>query len=300
VAVVSEERPLILLLGAQGQLGRELAAALAGCGTVIACDRASVDITDAASVERTVRRSPPTFIVNAAAYTAVDRAEGERDAAFAVNATAPGLLAAAARRTGAVLIHYSTDYVFDGERTTPYGEDVVPHPLNVYGASKLAGEQAIADSGAVAMTLRTSWVYSRHGQNFLTTMQRLAAQRDELRVVDDQIGTPNWTRAIARATVALIERGPADLAKHAGVYHLSAAGAATWCDFARAILRDTRVRVVPIVTSEYPTPAARPRYGVLDSSKFARTFGFSLPEWTQSLRECLDSATEPSRAFRVN
>jgi len=143
-------------------------------------------------------------------------------------------------------------------------------------------------------------VYGRQGQNFLTTMQRLAAERDELRVVDDQVGTPNWTRAIARATAALIKRGSTDLAQHAGLYHLSAVGSATWCEFARAILRDTNVRVIPITTAEYPTPAKRPRYGVLDSSRFARTFGFSLPEWSLSLRKCLDSATEPSRAFPVN
>ena len=297
---MSAKPPNILLLGAKGQLGRELAAALAACGTVIACDRALVDITDAASVERVLRDSRPAFIVNAAAYTAVDRAETERDAAFAVNAIAPGVLAAAARRIGALLFHYSTDYVFDGDRATPYDEGAVPHPLNVYGASKLAGEQAIAASGATALTLRTSWVYGRQGQNFLTTMQRLAAHRDELRVVDDQVGTPNWTRAIARATALLIKRGSTDLAQHAGLYHLSAVGSTSWCEFARAILRDTHVRVIPITTAEYPTPAKRPRYGVLDSSRFARTFGFSLPEWSLSLRECLDSATEPSRALPVN
>jgi len=290
---VSGDRPKILLVGAEGQLGRELAAALPACGTTTAYGRTSLDITDSASVARAIHDVAPGFIVNAAAYTAVDRAEEERDAAYAVNATAPGFLANAARVIGAVLIHYSTDYVFDGERTTPYDEDATPRPLNVYGASKLAGERAIAASGAATLTLRTSWVYSRHGQNFLTTMERLAARRDELRIVADQMGTPNWTREIARATASLIQRGSADLAQRAGLYHLSAAGSTTWYDFARSILCNTKVRLVPITTAEYPTPARRPRYGVLDSSRFARVFGFSLPDWQVSLRECMRSATEP-------
>jgi len=290
----------ILLTGARGQLGRELAAALRDVGDVVACDHAMLDLADPDRIVDVVRAVAPRTIVNAGAYTAVDRAEQERDAAFAINGRAPGILAAEARRANAIFVHYSTDYVFDGEATTPYDEASSPRPVNVYGASKLEGEQAIAASGAIALTLRTSWVYGRQGQNFLTTMQRLAAERDELRVVDDQVGTPNWTRAIARATAALIKRGSTDLAQHAGLYHLSAVGSATWCEFARAILRDTNVRVIAITTAEYPTPAKRPRYGVLDSSRFARTFGFSLPEWSLSLRECLDSATEPSRGFPVN
>ncbi len=292
--------PTILVLGAGGQLGRELAARLPATGTTIACDHATLDITDDAAIALLVRRTKPQFIVNAAAYTAVDRAESERDFAFAVNADAPAALARAAKHAGAVLIHYSTDYVFDGARTTPYDETVEPRPLNVYGASKRAGEQAIEASGATAIVLRTSWVYARRGANFLTTMERLAGERAEVRVVADQIGVPNWTRAIAGATAHLIERGAHDLATHAGLYHLSAQGACSWYDFACAILNERRTRVVPITTAEYPTPARRPAYGVLDASRFARTFGFALPAWSTLLGECMDAPVEPPRALPVN
>ena len=297
---MTDARPTILLTGAGGQLGRELAAALTPCGTVVACDRRALDIADPGAITRVVRSVSPQFIVNAAAYTAVDRAEAERDLAFAINADAPGMLAAEALRSGATLIHYSTDYVFDGTRTTPYDEDAAPAPVNTYGASKLAGEQAIARSGALALTLRTSWVYGRSGQNFLRTMQRLATQRDEIRVVADQRGAPNWTRAIAGATASLIRRGGADLVRHAGLYHLSARGETTWYEFARMILAGSSVRVTPITTADYPTPARRPAYGVLDSSRFERAFGIVLPEWKQMLTDCLQSAEEPPSAFPVH
>ena len=297
---VTGARPTILLTGAGGQLGRELAAALPACGTVIACDRAALDLRLPAMIEHVVRSIAPQFIVNAAAYTAVDRAEAERDLAFAVNADAPAVLASEAKRAGAVLFHYSTDYVFDGANTAPYDEDAHANPQNVYGMSKLAGEQAVHASGALALTLRTSWVYSRHGSNFLTTMQKLAAERDELRIVADQTGVPNWARAIAGATATLIQRGSACIADHAGLYHLSASGSTTWYGFAREIVADTRVRVMPIKTSEYPTPARRPAYGVLDATRFARTFGFALPDWRTSLRDCLRSAAEPPTALPVH
>jgi dTDP-4-dehydrorhamnose reductase len=297
---VSAAGPRILLTGAAGQLGRELAALLPACGTLIACDRAALDLADAAAVARVVRGTAPQFIVNAAAYTAVDRAETERELAFAINERAPGVLAAEARSLGAVLIHYSTDYVFDGARSGPYDEDAHAAPLNVYGASKLAGERAIAASGARALTLRTSWVYARHGQNFLRTMQRLATQRDERRVVAHQTAVPNWARAIARATATLIGRGSDYLAERAALYHLSASGSTTWYGFARMILRDQAVRVTPIATAEYPTPARRPAYGVLDSSRFARTFGFALPDWETLLQQCLREPAEPPSHSQVN
>jgi dTDP-4-dehydrorhamnose reductase len=293
-------RPTILVLGAGGQLGRELVARLPAAGRTIACDRATLDVTDAAAIVAIVRRNAPQFIVNAAAYTAVDRAESERDLAFAVNAHAPEALAREAKRVGAVLIHYSTDYVFDGTKATPYSERDATRPLSVYGASKRAGEQAIEASGAAAIVLRTSWVYARHGTNFLTTMERLAKERDELRVVADQTGVPNWARALANATAQLIERGRDALGTHAGLYHLSAQGACTWYDFACAILRDRGTRVLPITTAEYPTPARRPAYGVLDASRFAQTFGFALSAWESTLRECLDAPVEPPRALPVN
>jgi dTDP-4-dehydrorhamnose reductase len=291
----------ILVTGAGGQLGRELAAALAACGDVVACDRAALDVTEASAIARVVRDVAPCFIVNAAAYTAVDRAERERDAAFAINGVAPGVLAAEAKRQGASLIHYSTDYVFDGEVASPYDEASPTHPVSVYGASKLAGEHAIAATGAVALTLRTSWVYSRHGQNFLVTMQKLAATRDELRVVDDQVGVPNWSRWIATVTAGVIARGAAYVAQRAGLYHLSARGSATWCEFARAILGDREhPRVTPITTADFPTPARRPKYAVLDASRFARTFDVALPDWRNLLHECLHAPVEPARLAAVD
>ena len=291
-----DARPTILLIGAGGQLGRELAAVLPAQGDVVACDRAKLDLADPSAIVRCVREVAPGFIVNAAAYTGVDRAETDRDAAFAINGRAPGVLADEAKRAGAVLIHYSTDYVFDGTRTTPYDESAAPHPLSVYGASKLAGERAIGASGARALTLRTSWVYARHGRNFLVTMQHLAAGRSELRVVADQTGVPNWSRALAGATARLIAKGTNYMAERAGLYHLSAQGRATWYEFARAIIGDdVHVRVTPITTADYPTPAKRPAYAVLDSTRFAGTFGFALPDWQTLLQQCLRSAPEPAQ-----
>ena len=298
---MSSARATILLTGAAGQLGRELAAALPAVGDVVACDRSTLDLADPAAIVARVREMAPRVIVNAGAYTAVDRAEAERDAAFAVNANAPGVLAEEARRSGALLIHYSTDYVFDGERTTPYDESAPVRPINVYGQSKLEGERAIAAAGAAAITLRTSWVYGRHGQNFLVTMQKLAARQRELRVVADQTGVPNWTRALAEATTRLLAPGVERLVERAGLYHLSAQGATTWYGFARAILEQNRdVSVTPITTADYPTPARRPRYGVLDASRFARVFGFAMRDWQTLLHECLHSPPEPPRASRVH
>jgi dTDP-4-dehydrorhamnose reductase len=292
--------PRILVTGAQGQLGRELAATLAPLGHVTAVDREELDLEDRGTVARALAQYAPELIVNAAAYTAVDQAESEPAQAFAVNADAPALMAQFARASGALLIHYSTDYVFDGTQRVPYDEDAAPNPLNVYGASKLAGEQAIAASGARALTLRTSWVYGLRGKNFLLTIRRLAATRDELRIVADQAGTPNWCRELARATARLVAQGLPYLAQRAGLYHLSASGATTWYDFARAIVGDTeRPRVVPITTSDYPTPARRPAYGVLSTARFARTFGFALPDWRRSLAECMTAPAEPSGSAPV-
>ena len=294
---MTSAQPTILLLGAGGQLGRELAAVLPGCGPTVALDRSGLDLTDPDAIAHMVRSVKPQFVVNAAAYTEVDRAEDEREQAFAVNAAGPGILAAEARRAGAVLVHYSTDYVFDGDRAAPYDEDAQPNPRNVYGESKLAGERAIAQAHASALILRTSWVYSRTGRNFLTTMERLARERDELRVVADQTGVPNWTRALARVTAALIGRGRDDLVRHAGLYHVSAQGEATWHAFARAILDGRAVRVTPIATADFPTRARRPAHAVLDASRFARVFGLGLPHWTELLRECLRSPAEPPPAM---
>lgn len=285
----------ILVTGARGQVGYELAAALRNVGQVTAFDRSTLDLADADAIVDAVRDHAPELIVNAGAYTAVDRAEQERELAFSINARAPGILAEEAKRTGSVLVHYSTDYVFDGEQTTPYDETATPNPLNVYGESKLAGERAIAASGARAIVLRTSWVYSLRGSNFLLTMRRLARERDELRVVDDQIGVPNWARTIAETTATLASRGIPYLAERAGLFHMSSSGQTTWYEFASAIIGETtKPRIVPIRTAEYPTPARRPRFGVLKTARFERTFEVSLPPWRSALQCCLTSPADPS------
>ena len=290
-------RSTILLTGARGQLGAALAVALVPHGEVVATDRSTLDLADASAVADAVRRVRPALIVNAGAYTNVDQAEREPGIADAVNGVAPGVLAEEARALGAVLIHYSTDYVFDGASRVPYVEDDPVAPLSAYGRSKVAGERAIRESGATALILRTSWVYGLSGRNFLLTMRRLASERPEIRVVDDQAGTPNWSRELARATARIVANGLPWLAGRAGVYHLSARGSTTWYGFARAILADRpAVRVVPITTAEYPTPARRPAWGVLSTGRFERTFGFALPEWQATLAECLASSRESNPA----
>jgi len=281
-------RPRILVTGANGQLGFELARSLGALGEVVAADRETLDLARPDAIVAVVRAARPQLIVNAAAYTAVDRAETERDLAFAINGRAPGILAEEARRLGAVLIHYSTDYVFDGAGSIPYREDAPTAPLNAYGESKLAGERAVAAAGGQALVFRTSWVYGLRGSNFLLTIRRLAAERDELRIVADQVGVPNWCRVLAEATVRVAGSGTAALADRAGLYHLSSTGATSWYEFARAIVGDApRPRVVPITSADYPTPARRPAYGVLDTTRFERAFGFALPSWRDALARCL-------------
>jgi dTDP-4-dehydrorhamnose reductase len=292
----------ILLIGRDGQVGWELRRALAPLGEVVAAGRAELDLADAGALRRAVREAAPALIVNAAAYTAVDRAESEPDLAMAVNGTAPGILAEEARRGDAALVHFSTDYVFGGDKASPYVEDDSPRPLGVYGRSKLAGEEAVRASGARHLVLRTSWVYGARGRNFLLTMLRLAREREEVRVVDDQTGAPTWSRMIAEATAAVVagsrprrRADPAPLAETGGVYHLTAQGATTWCGFAREILRAApalglaRVpRLVPIATSEYPSPAARPANSRLAGDRILATFGIALPRWDEGLRLCLE------------
>jgi dTDP-4-dehydrorhamnose reductase len=295
--MVTTARPTILVTGATGQLGRELAALLVAHGDVIATDRARLDLADPDAIVRAVRGAKPALLINAGAYTSVDQAETERAVAHAINGRAPGVLAEEAKRIGAVLIHYSTDYVFDGKRTTPYAEDAPTGPLNVYGASKLEGERAIAAVGAHALVFRTSWVYGLHGRNFLVTIRRLAGERDELRIVADQIGVPNWCRTLAEATARGVAAGLPALADRAGLYHLSSTGRASWWDFARAILDDGETpRIVPITTAEYPLPAKRPAYGVLATDRFEAAFGFALSDWRDALARCLASPADPARA----
>ena len=271
----------ILLTGRQGQVGWELERALAPLGELVATERASLELADADAIRRVVRQAKPDLIVNAAAYTAVDRAESEPELAMRINGAAPGILAEEAKRLGALLLHYSTDYVFDGAKGAPYLESDAPNPLNHYGRSKLAGERAIVASGARHLILRTSWVYGLRGKNFLLTILARARSGAPLRVVDDQHGTPNWCREIAAATAQIVARH----ADAQGVYHMSAAGETTWHGFACAILQEAGIGtdVQSVTTAEFSAAVARPRYSVLDSAKLAREIGIVLPDWRESL-----------------
>lgn len=291
----------ILLTGRSGQLGTALVPALAELGEVAALGRAELDLTDGAAVDRTVAEIRPELIVNAAAYTAVDSAEAEPELAHAVNAEAPGRLARAAAAAGAALVHYSTDYVFDGEATAPYREDAPTAPVNEYGRSKLAGERAVAGSGAPHLIIRTSWLYGPVGRNFLTTMLRLGGERDALRVVADQVGSPTSTLALAEATRTLLARGAGDLgglfARTGGVLHAVCRGSTSWHGFAEAIFDGARRRgaalavrtVEAIPTAEYPTPARRPRHSVLDPSRLESAAAHRMPDWRAALDEVLDA-----------
>lgn len=286
----------ILLTGVKGQVGWALRRSLASLGHITAVDREELDLADAAAIRARVRDLAPRIIVNPAAYTAVDRAESEAEQARAINAVAPGILAEEAKRCGAVLVHYSTDYVFDGAKPEPYLEDDPANPLNVYGATKWEGEQAIRASGVRHLILRTSWVYGRRGQNFLLTMQRLMHEREDLRIVDDQIGAPTWSQLIAEATAQILAqclspaRG-ADRPEPWGTYHLTCGGATSWYGFARAIaeLGGFSTRLLPIPSSDYPTPARRPANSRLDNGRLERTFGIRLPDWREALELCLQA-----------
>jgi dTDP-4-dehydrorhamnose reductase len=294
------DAPVILVTGADGQVGWEAHRALAPLGRVVAVRRSDADVADGDALRALVRRVRPSVIVNAAAYTAVDRAESERDLAFAVNAEAPKVLAEEAARSGALLVHYSTDYVFDGRKESPYTEADEPAPLGVYGASKLAGDRAIAASGAAHLVFRTSWVYAARGRNFMLTMLRLARERETLRVVADQRGAPTPARLIATATAAVLsqcagERGFSLPEGRSGVYNLAARGVATWWDFARRILAldprraEQRCRlIVAITTAEYPTPARRPANSMLDVGKVERTFRLRMPAWEGELEGVME------------
>lgn len=285
----------ILITGGNGQVGWELQRALAPLGEVVAVARTQLNLADQDSIRQAVRHLGPDLIVNAGAYTAVDRAEEDEATAMAVNGAAPGVLAEEAKRVGAAIIHYSTDYVFDGTKGSPYEEIDGTNPESVYGASKLAGEHAVAAAGASYLTLRTSWVYGARGKNFLLTMLRLAAEREELRVVDDQIGAPTWSRMIAEATAAIVAQARAHggvasmLAERGGLYHLTASGQTSWFGFADAIVAKAvkQPRTTPITTAEYPLPAKRPAYSVLSNARLERAFGIALPDWRASLDLCL-------------
>jgi dTDP-4-dehydrorhamnose reductase len=303
----------ILLTGKNGQIGAELAAVLPGLGEVIAPDRQQLDLSRPDDIRRTIQEIRPTLIVNAAAYTAVDQAEKEESVAQAINADAPALMAQEAKKIGAGLVHYSTDYVFDGSKHSPYEESDPPNPLSVYGKTKLAGEQAIRDVGLPHLIFRTAWVYGTRGRNFLLTILRLASQREELSIVQDQFGAPTWCRQIAQGTAAVLRRLMADregalsLPETGGVYHMTAAGITTWHDFAVAILDEVShvpanlswltaatggrnliaKRISPITTAQYPTLARRPAYSVLSNFRLAQRFGVHLTEWRAQLHSAV-------------
>ena len=296
----------VLVTGARGQVGAEVARLLRGRAEVIAHDRATLDLSQPDAIVERVREACPRLIVNAGAYTAVDRAEAETDAARAVNARAPEVLAAEARRAGALLVHYSTDYVFDGTKPAPYDESDPPAPVNAYGATKLEGERAVAASGCDHVILRTSWVYGPRGRNFMRTMLEAAKTRRELRVVDDQRGAPTTSLALARATLAIVGAGPGAgaiaeegierAASRRGLYHATAAGETTWFAFARAIFEEWGARagpsfiapaVIPIPTKDYPTPARRPANSVLSNERLARELGVRLGPWREGLAEAI-------------
>ena len=286
----------ILLFGKNGQVGWELRRTLAPLADVVAVDYPEVNFTDPAALQRLVAETRPTVVLNAAAYTAVDKAESEPDLCQQINGVAPGALAEAAGKAGALMVHYSTDYIFDGTKTSPYVETDAPRPLGAYGRSKLEGDRAVRASGADHLIFRLCWVYGARGLNFMLTMRRLAREREQLRVVGDQFGCPTWARMIAGATALALQRvlTGSDRSAYNGEYHLAAAGQASWHEFASRIIEwmpeaDRKCRAVErITTREYPTPARRPAYSVLDCAKLRQTFGLQLPPWEASLRQVLD------------
>ena len=290
--------PRVLIVGASGQLGTELQRCFAGTNPLVAVDREALDLGVPEQIRTVVQRVQPDVILNAAAYTAVDRAETDRELAFAINARAPRLLAEEALRANALLVHYSTDYVFNGRKAEPWTEDDAAAPLNVYGASKLAGEAAIRQVGGRYLIFRTSWVYGPHGKNFLFTMLRLGRERHQLTVVNDQVGAPTSSMELARATKTIVDGvlsgryGESN--EWAGLYHMTCGGATTWCGFTQAIfqragtlLDGRRPQVVPIPTRDYPTPARSPENSVLSNARLHERFGLQLAPWESALEEVM-------------
>ena len=303
-------KPKILVIGRNGQVGTQLVSLLPNVGELLALNRQQLDLTKPNDIRQTIQEVRPQWIVNAAAYTAVDQAEKDEATARAINEGAPAVIAEEAKKIGAALVHYSTDYVFDGSKKSPYEETDAPNPINVYGKTKLGGERAIQESGALHLIFRTEWVYATEGRNFLLTILRLATQKQELRIVADQIGSPTSSREIAVATVRVISQlldrkdGLHSLANIGGIYHMTASGETSWYDFAKAILDEassaTRTvpwvksatnsmpfiteRIIPITTEEYPTSARRPAYSVLSTTRLRDRFGVSLPSWRAQLQ----------------
>src|SRR5271167_1143425 len=302
----------LLITGANGQVGWHLQRTLAPLGELLAIDVEQVDLTDLDAITRTVRGFAPDVIANAAAYTAVDKAESEPDLARAINVAAPARIAEECARSGALLIHYSTDYVYDGSKSGPYEESDATGPLSVYGRTKLEGDQAIIASGCAHVILRTTWVYDTRGRNFLRTALRLAREKEELRMVGDQFGAPTWARALAESTAIILarslERRSKTAAWSSGLFHLTAGGQTSWAGFAQAILEDYETllawpaemgefggplkakRVVEITTEQFLTPARRPGNSVLSNARIQAAFGIVMPDWRSQLRLALQDA----------
>jgi dTDP-4-dehydrorhamnose reductase len=305
-------KPTILLTGKTGQLGSELHRLLPRLGEVLTPDRSDLDLRDPEKIRRVMRDAKPQLVVNAAAYTAVDAAEADEDNALAINAEGPQVLAIEAKRLGALLVHFSTDYVFDGSKNSSYVESDVPNPLNAYGRTKLAGEEAIRNSGVAHLIFRTSWVYATYGRNFLLTILRLATEREELKIVADQVGAPTCALDLAEAATRILARMIAGdksqfpFPEAGGTYHMTAAGQTSWYEFANAILDEARRapqnlpwlasatkgrpliarRIVPISTEEFPLPARRPANSVLSNARLKQVFGVALPDWRKQLQKC--------------
>ncbi|MGB9067323.1 MAG: dTDP-4-dehydrorhamnose reductase [Candidatus Acidiferrales bacterium] len=308
-------KPKILLTGRNGQIGAELKRLLADSSDLLALARQDLDLCDSENIRRTIRDFRPHLIINAAAYTGVDQAESDESAARAINAEAPVVIAEEAKQIGAGLIHYSTDYVFDGSKASPYSEDDPANPINVYGKTKLAGERGIQNVDGSYLIFRTAWVYGTRGKNFMLTILRLATTREELRVVADQIGAPTWSREIARATTTIITQewqscgGAFPFSKCRGIYHMTAGGQSNWWEFASNIVEQAQhaahdnawltaatggrplvvKRISPVATTEYPTPARRPAYSILSNSRLTNVFGVQLSDWRPALRTALQS-----------
>ena len=294
-------KPRILIVGDDGQVGWELQRTMATLGDVIAIGLntkpIAIDLAEPDSIRKVVREIKPDWIINAAAYTAVDKAEEESELAMAVNGLAPGILAEEAKALGVPFIHYSTDYVFDGTATEPYKENSPTNPLNVYGKTKLAGEKAVEIVGGKYFIFRTSWVFGNRGHNFLITMRRLAQEREELKIVNDQYGAPTWCRHIAEATSQIVSQcmiNPELVNKKRGLYHMSSAGKTTWYEFAKAIFDDMQKagdklvvkKVIPIATNEYPLAAVRPMFSELNNMKLSVEFGIFMPNWDTAKSMC--------------
>lgn len=280
----------VLLFGRDGLLGGELQGRLGPPGSLIAVGRGECDLSRPAEIRRLLQEVRPGLIVSAAAYSAVDAAESEPELAAAVNAEAPAVMAEEARKLGAFIVHYSTDYVFDGSGDAPYTEEDRPCPVNHYGRTKLAGEEAVLSSGASCLVLRTSWLYGRRGRNFISRLPLLAREGGEIKAVRDEVSVPNWAGFVASVTVGLLALGRDGLGDRTGLYHLTARGQASRYDFARRLLEyfpefRERVKLVPISAYEYPAAARRPRFSALSPAKLERTFGLTMPDWAELLKE---------------